>query len=247
MDQVLQGIDGVICYFDNILITGTHMTNLEKMLKRLKSHNLRVNKEKCAFFQRSGAYLGHVIDAEGIHPMQEKCEAIGKAAIPTTTTELKSFLSLLSYYGKFIPNLSTLLAPMTGLLQKDAKWEWSDSCQKAFEEAQRLRLKGKQLLSNKALVHYNPDLPLILACDASPVGVGAVISYKMPDGSEKPIVFASRMLSKAEKNYSQIEKEALGLVFSVMKFHKYLCGRKFTLVTDHKPLLKNRGTSLSCS
>lgn len=74
MDQVLQGIDGVICYLDDILITGqnteTHMTNLEKVLKTLKSHHLRVNKEKCAFFQRSVAYLGHVIDAQGIHPMQ---------------------------------------------------------------------------------------------------------------------------------------------------------------------------------
>ena len=104
MDQVLQGIYGVICYLDDILITGqdseTHRKNLEEVLKRLKKHNLRVKKNKCAFFQHSVSYLGHVIDAEGIHPMQEKCEAIAKAAVPTTTTELKSFLSLLSYYGK---------------------------------------------------------------------------------------------------------------------------------------------------
>lgn len=239
MDQVLQGIDGVICYLDDILITGqdteTHMKHLEEVLKRLKSHNLRVNKEKCVFFQHSVSYLGHVVDAEGIHPMQEKCEAIAKAAVPTTVTELRSFLSLLSYYGKFIPNLSTLIAPMTGLLQKDVKWEWSPSCQKSFEEAK------KQLLSNRVLVHYDPQLPLILACDASPVGVGAVISHKMPDGNEKPVAFASRMLTKAEKNYSQIEKEALGLVFGVVKYHEYLFGRKFTLITDHKPLLKILG------
>ena len=179
--------------------------------------------------------MGHVIDAEGIHPMQEKCEAIAKAAVPTTTTELKSFLSLLSYYGKFIPNLSTIVGRkvwMTGLLQKDVKWEWSASRQKAFEEAK------KQLMSNRVLVHYNSDLPLILACDASPVGVGAVISHKMPDGSEKPVAFASRMLTSAEKNYSQIKKEALGLVFGVVKFHEYLYGRKFTMITDHKTLLK---------
>lgn len=85
----------------------------------------------------SVSYLGHVIDAEGIHPMQEKCEDISKAAIPNTVTELKSFLSLLSYYGKFIQNLSTLIAPMTELLQKDKKWEWSSSCQKSFEEAKK--------------------------------------------------------------------------------------------------------------
>ena len=239
MDQVLQGIDGVICYLDDILITGknteTHMNHLEEVLKRLSAHNFKAKREKCAFFQHSVSYLGHVIDSEGIHPIQEKCEAIANAAMPTTTTELKSFLSLLSYYGKFIPNLSTIIAPMTGLLQKEVKWEWSELCQKAFEAAK------KQLLSSKVLVHYNPDLPLILACDASPVGIGAVISHKMQDGSEKPISFASRMLTKAEKNYSQIEKEALGLVFGVIKFHEYLFGRKFTLITDHKPLLKILG------
>ncbi|XP_057673038.1 uncharacterized protein LOC130904346 [Corythoichthys intestinalis] len=239
MDQVLQGMDGVICYLDDILITGkdndTHLIHLEEVLKRLKNHNLKVKREKCAFFQHSVSYLGHVIDAEGIHPIQEKCEAIANVAMPTNTTELKSFLSLLSYYGKFIPNLSTIISPMTGLLQKDVKWVWSESCQKAFETAK------KQLLSSKVLVHYNPDLPLILACDASPVGIGAVISHKMTDGSEKPIIFASRMLTKAEKNYSQIEKEALGLIFGVIKFHEYLFGHMFTLVTDHKPLLKILG------
>lgn len=87
MDQVVQGIDGVICYLDDILITGqnteTHMTNLKKVLKRLKSHNLRVNKEKCVFFQRSVVYLVNVIDVEGIHPMQEKCEAIAIQIYPS--------------------------------------------------------------------------------------------------------------------------------------------------------------------
>lgn len=90
-------------------------------------------------------------------------------------------------------------------------------------------------------MHYNPELPLLLACDASPVRVGAVISHKIPDGSEKPVAFGSRTLTKAEKNYSQIEKEALGLVLGVMKFHEYLFGHKFTLITGHKPLLKILG------
>ncbi len=91
-------------------------------------------------------------------------------------------------------------------------------------------------MSAEVLTHYNPELPLRMAADASSYGIGAVISHVLPDGSEKPISFASRTLSPSEKNYSQLEKEALSLTFGVKKIHQYLYGRKFTLITDHKPL-----------
>ena len=91
-------------------------------------------------------------------------------------------------------------------------------------------------MSSNLLVHYNPSLPLKLAGDASAYGVGAVISHVMTDGTDRPIAFASRTLSSSERNYAQVEKEALSLVFGVKKFHAYLYGRKLTLTTDHKPL-----------
>ena len=97
--------------------------------------------------------------------MKQKTEAIEKAPIPTNTTELRSFLSLLNYYGKFIQNLSIIVKPMTALLQKDVKWKWSQKSQSAFEEAKR------HLLTSQVLVHCNLELPLILACDASLVGL----------------------------------------------------------------------------
>ena len=107
---------------------------------------------------------------------------------------------------------------------------WDAKCAKAFAEAKKV------LTSSDVLVHYDPSLPITLAGDASAYGVGAVISHTFPDGSERPIAFASRSLSASEKNYAQLEKEALSLVFGVKKFHQYLYGRRFTLVTDHKPL-----------
>ena len=123
-----------------------------------------------------------------------------------------------------------MIQPMTALLQKNAPWEWSETCQRAFEDSK------KSLQSNRLLVHYDPEFPLILACDASPYGVGAVISHQMKDGRKRPIGFALQSLTKTEQNYSKIENEALGLIFGVMKF---LYGRKFLLITDHKPLLRS--------
>ena len=116
------------------------------------------------------------------------------------------------------------------------KWKWTDECTKAFKEAKR------QLVSANVLTHYNPTLPINLAADASAYGIGAVISHVLPDGSEKPLSFASRTLTSAEKNYSQLDKKALSLIFGVCKFHQYLYGRKFTLITDHKPLTATFGS-----
>ena len=178
---------------------------------------------------QSVEYLGHHIDQDGIRAVSSKVAAIANAPATRNLQELL-FLGLLNYYCKFISNLATILHPLNALLQADRKWEWSQECEEAFQVAK------DKLTSAEVLTHYNPALPINLAADASAYGVGAVISHTFPDGSEKPIAFASRTLSTSEKNYAQLEKEALSLVFGVEKFHQYFYGRRFTLITDHKPL-----------
>ncbi|KAK3755133.1 hypothetical protein QZH41_017508, partial [Actinostola sp. cb2023] len=170
------------------------------------------------------------INADGIQPIQEKVNAIIQAPEPQDVSQLRSFLGMMQYYSRFITDLATTLAPLHELLRKDIPWRWSDKEKKAFNECK------KALTSEAFLVHY-VKRELRLACDASSYGLGAVISHVMDDGQERPIAFASRTLSTSERNYSQIEKEALAIIYGVKKFHQYIYGRKFTLVTDHQPLV----------
>ena len=116
------------------------------------------------------------------------------------------------------------------LLKRGTQWYWSGDQEKALKQAKQM------LQSSSLMVHFDPSEDLILSCDASPYGVGGVLSHKMEDGSEKPIVFTSRTLLDAEKKYSQLEKEALAIVFSVKRFHQYLHGRQFSICSDHLPL-----------
>ena len=227
MDTVLQGLPKVICYLDDILITSSscqeHLETVQKVLQRLEQYGIHARKSKCAFMCQAVEYLRHRVDAEGLHTLDTKVAAIQQAPSPKDVQELRSFLGLVHYYGKFIPNLSTLLQPLNNLLKSDVKWKWSDECKRAFQEIKKL------LVSAPVLAHYNPELPIQLAGDASAYGIGAVISHRFPDGTERPVAYASRTLTSTERNYSQFEKEALALVYGVQKFHQYLYGRQFVL------------------
>ena len=235
MDVLLQGLPNVMCYLDDIIVSGTsdaeHLSSLAGVLERLQSHGFRLQQDKCVFLADSVEYLGHRIDAEGLHTTQGKLAAIREAPTPQNVTQLRSFLGLLNYYGKFIANLSTLLHPLNRLLQEGVPWRWSGECAQAFRRAK------EALVSSNVLAHYDPQLPLKMAADASAYGIGAVISHQYQDGTERPIAFASRTLTSSERNYAQLEKEALALVYGMKQFHAYLYGRRFVLVTDHKPLL----------
>ena len=234
MEGLLQNIPGVIIYLDDVLITGRtneeHLRSLEKVLTKMEEAGLRLKAEKCTFMNASVEYLGHRIDAQGLHPLKEKVEAVRNAPNPTNVSELKAFLGLLTYYNRFLSNLCNVLSPLYRLLRKEVKWQWTMKEEEAFNKAKDL------LTSAPLLVHYDPSKDLILSVDASPYGVGAVLAHVDQTGCEKPIGYASRTLTPAEHNYAQMEREGLACIFGIKKFHSYLWGRSFKLYTDNLAL-----------
>jgi hypothetical protein len=235
LESVLEGLNGVIIYLDDICVTGRseqeHLQNLQAVLNRLRERGLVLSRSKCVFMTNTVDYLGFRVDKNGVHPTEEKVRAIRSAPVPRNVTELRAYLGLINYYSRFCPNLATCLSPLYTLLRKDVPWGWTKSEQDAYVKSKNL------LLSDTVLTHYDPNIELMLACDASAYGIGGVLQHQYPDGKEKPIAFASRTLNSAERNYSQIEKEALAIVFATTKFKQYILGRKVTIITDHKPLL----------
>ena len=235
MEEVLQGIPKVVVYLDDILAASDseeeHVKLLDTILSRIEAAGLRLRKSKCTFGVSSVTYLGHKIDADGLHTVPEKVKAVQDAPSPTDVAQLRSYLGLLSYYSRFLPQLSTVTAPLNQLLRASQPWKWTRMEEQAFQASKRL------LLSSRVLMHFNPDLDVVLSCDASAYGIGAVLAHRLPDGTERPIAFASRSLTATERKYAQIEREGLACVFGVKRFHNYLFGRLFTLVTDHKPLV----------
>lgn len=244
IEQIVGDIEGVLCFQDDVLATGNfqeHSSRLKEVLRRLEEAGLTLRKDKCSFFQKEVSYLGFVIDKNGIRKNPQKVEAILKAPVPQNASELQSFLGLLNYYRAFIHDAASILNPLHKLLQKGVKWHWTSEQNSAFN-----RIK-KGLASDSTLAHFDNNAKLILTVDASPVGLGAILSQIGANGIEQPVSYASRSLNPAEKKYSQIQKEATAIIYGVRKFHQYLYGRSepFILRTDHKPLTvifgKNRG------
>ncbi|UYV73598.1 K02A2.6-like [Cordylochernes scorpioides] len=223
-----------LVYLDDIIITGEseadHLRNLEAVLNRLNEYGLKANRENCNFFQESLEYCGHVIDKMGLHKTNDKIRAVLDAPEPLNVTQLRVFFGLITYYHKFIRNAADVLSPLYALLKKGTKWHFSTECRKAFRQIKEI------ISSDQILIAYDPKSPIRLSCDSSSYGLGAVLSQIDVDGNERPIYFISRTLSRAEKKYSQIDKECLSIIWALKKFPNYLFGRKFELITDNKPL-----------
>ncbi|PIK44746.1 hypothetical protein BSL78_18384 [Apostichopus japonicus] len=168
MDKILNGLEGVGCYLDDIIITGKddeeHKRNLLAVVERLNQFNVKLKREKCVLFHDQIEYLGHVVDKVGLHPSPSKVESLKSAPQPKSLHEVQSLLGFINYYRKFIPNLSTIVGPKEQSKSK-ANCEWTVECQNAFD-------KVKEILSSEAvLVYFDPDKDVTLAVDASPCGI----------------------------------------------------------------------------
>ncbi|KAL7725322.1 hypothetical protein ACLKA6_012651 [Drosophila palustris] len=208
-------------YLDDIIVIGAtleeHAKNLREVLKRLRKANLRLNRNKCSFFQKSIVYLGHVVSEAGIHTDPGKIDAIRELLPPKNVKELRRCLGIASWYRRFVPKFTTIVQLISRLLRKRQKWTWAVSQQQAFKEL-KARLTQAPVL---ACPDFNERFAL--QTDASNYGLGAVLTQRI-NGVERVLAYASRRFTAAEENYSTTEKECLAIVWAVRKLRCYLEG-----------------------
>lgn len=231
MEKLLAKCEGCLNYVDDIIVYGEteniHNDRLAKVLQTLADNNVVLNKDKCVTGVKRMKFLGHILSENGISPTNDKIEAIQKFRQPQTAEEVRSFLGLVNYVGKFIPDLATTTNDLRILMKKDTEFKWGEIQQKAFDS-----LKSA-LTSDAVLGFYDPNDHTRIFVDASPVALGAVLMQKGCRGW-RVIAYASKSLSDVEKRYSQTEKEALAIVWGPERFHYYVFGKCFELITDHK-------------
>ena len=235
MTKFLKGLPGVEVYQDDVVIHGStmdeHDYRLKLAMQRIDESGIKLNKEKCKFRQSSIAFLGHVVDENGVRAHPDKIKAVIEMKPPTNTTELKGFMGMVNFMSKYVPSLSTLMSPLSMLLRKDNSWTWDTPQRRAFDDVKQA------IASTGTLAYYDPDLPTAVNTDASSYGIGGTIMQEH-DGVYKPVAYVSRTMTDAEKRYAQLEKELLAVVWTCEKFSKYLVGMDtFRIITDHKPLV----------
>ena len=240
MQKALQDLVPDVClvYLDDVIVLGKtieeHLSNLEKVLNRIREVGLTLKPNKCYFLRPEVHYLGHIVSAEGVRTDPAKVSQVLSWPKPCNLEELRSFLGLASYYRKFIHGFASITEPLMRLTRKDAVFQWDAQCENAF-----LMLKTK--LCSAPILKF-PDTTdqagmFILDTDASDTSIGAVLSQLDSDGQERVIAYGGRALNKNERNYCTTRKEMLALVNFLKHYRHYLLGRKFLVRTDHQSLI----------
>lgn len=229
MTELLEGLEGVECIADDILVWGEnisqHNNRLTAVLDRCREKNLKLNRAKCHTQRTQITYVGHLLTADGLKPDPEKVRAIQEMPEPADKQAVMRFMGMVQYLAKFIPNLSEISAPLRSLLESKTQWHWEESQKKSFQQLRSL------VASTPVLKYFDVNKPVTLSVDASSKGLGAVIIQ-----DQQPIAYASRALTSTQQRYAQIEKELLAVVYGCNKFHQYIYGQTTKVETDHKPL-----------
>ena len=236
MDEVLGELDRKIGrdYIDDLIIGSKtfdqHLEDLEKLFTKLGEYNLKIKLNKCVFARSKVIYLGHEVSIDGVAPNPEKVEAISKMKPPTDISGLRRFLGLTSYYRRFIKDYSKIAHPLNERLMKNRIYNWDKDCQEAFEELKR------KLMTKPILCYPDFEREFHIHTDASKFGLGAVLTQTDESGKEKVIMYLSRTLNKAERQYTVTERECLAVVWAVDKLRHYIYGRRVIVITDHAAL-----------
>ena len=242
IENVIDGIEGAMNISDDVIVFGSgpdaqekHAKALEAVCERLAQNGFTANLAKCEFSKRKMTFYGMVFSAQGMELDPQKVEAILRMDTPSSIEEIQSFLGMTNYCSRFIPNYSTITAPLRELTHKDHKFEWGDKEQSAFEALQ------KTLASQPLIAYFDIHKPTEIAVDASPVGLGAILVQHDEDGKPRVAAYGSRSLTPTEQRYAQVEREALAVVWACEHFHLYFFGSPVTIVSDHKPLVSLYG------
>ena len=229
INQSFEDIENVETDIDDILIWGTkddeHDRNLIKCMDRAEKIGMTLNFSKCIFKERQLTYLGHKLSRDGIQPDDAKIKAIYDMPRPIDKKGVQRLLGMVNYVAKFLPNTSAITAPLRELVKKNAHWKWSIEHTESFN-----RIK-EMLVSKQCLVFYDVNKEVTLQVDACNTGLGAAL---LQDG--KPVAYASRSMTAAQRNYAIIEKELLAVLFGCERFHHYIYGKEVRVMSDHKPL-----------
>ncbi|XP_025999271.1 uncharacterized protein K02A2.6-like [Astatotilapia calliptera] len=239
MARILEGLEGVLCQMDDVLIWGTsqaeHDERLRKALVRLQEAGVTLN-DKCEFSKNRIKFLGQVIEASGVSADPDKTHAVSSMDEPSNISEVRRFLGMVNHLGKFLPHLAEKTRPLRDLLKKSNLWSWGPQQQQAFDGIK------KELTTPPGLALYDPNAETCVSADSSSYGLGAVLLQRHADLGWKPVAYASKALSATEQRYAQIEKEALASTWACERFAEFLIGKTFHIETDHKPLVSLLGS-----
>ena len=219
----------VVVFIDDILVYSRdeqeHEQHLKIVLQTLREKKLYAKLSKCDFWLKEVSFLGHIVSAEGIRVDPAKIEVVVNWKPPQSLTEVRSFLGLAGYYRRFVKGFSIIASPLTRLLRKGVKFEWTDKCQDSFEQLKEMLVEAPVLTQPTTGKEYT------LYSDASGIGLGCVL---MQDG--KVVAYASRQLKPYEQNYPTHDLELAAVVFDLKIWRHYLYGEKCRIYTDHKSL-----------